>query len=219
MKNKQNAEVKNLNVKAVSFDEAIKLLRKEEKRKFVQSLDLVLNLQKIDPRKEAINVVISIPHAPIKKLCAFLAKKSPAVNTITKEEFELYKDNKAIKRLAKKYDAFIASAPLMGAVATKFGRFLGPLGKMPSPQAGVIMQETEANIKDMIAKMSKATKLRIKEKSIKLSIGKEEMSDAELAENYNSVMKSILDLLPNKKDNIKNMSIKWTMSKPIVLEK
>jgi len=203
----------------MKIQEAIKQLRTEEKRKFIQSLDLVINLQKIDPRKESINTVVKLPHPPVKHLGAFLTKKSPIIDTITKEEFELYKDNKAMKRLAKKYDAFIASAPLMAAVATKFGRFLGPLGKMPTPQAGLVMQETEANIKEAVEKMSSSTKLRVKEKSIKLSVGKEDMTDANLIENVTEVIKSISELLPNRKDNMKDISIKWTMGKPVAIDK
>lgn len=203
----------------MNINDAIKQLRSEEKRKFVQSLDLIVNLQKIDPRKEAINTMVAIPHPPQKRLCAFLSKKSPLLDTITKEEFELYKDNKAIKRLAKKYDAFIAAAPLMGAVATKFGRFLGPLGKMPTPQGGVVMQETEANIKEVVEKMSKSTKLRIKEKSIKLSVGREDMSDKDLSENVTGVINAILDILPNRKDNVKNISVKFTMGKLVQIDK
>jgi len=203
----------------MKIQEAIKQLRTEEKRKFIQSLDLIINLQKIDPRKESINTVVKLPHPPVKHLGAFLTKKSPIIDTITKEEFELYKDNKAMKRLAKKYDAFIASAPLMAAVATKFGRFLGPLGKMPTPQAGLVMQETEANIKEAVEKMSSSTKLRVKEKSIKLSVGKEDMTDANLIENVTEVIKSISELLPNRKDNMKDISIKWTMGKPVAIDK
>ncbi len=205
--------------KKVSIKDGIKELRAQEKRKFVQSMDLIVNLQKIDPRKEAINTFVSLPNPPAKKICAFLTKKSTLADTIIKEEFELYKDNKQIKRLAKRYDVFIAVAPLMGAVATKFGRILGPVGKMPTPQGGVIMQETDANIKAMIEKMSKSTRLRIKEKSIKLSIGREDMSDAQLEENIKAVMNEFLNLLPNKKDNIKNIQLKWTMSAPVNLEK
>ena len=196
-----NAEKVDNSKPNLSLDAAIKQLRTGDKRKFVQSLDLVVNLQKIDPRKESINTVVKLPHPPIKKLGAFLTKKSQIIDTIVKEEFELYKDNKSMKRLAKKYDAFIASAPLMAAVATKFGRFLGPLGKMPTPQAGLVMQETDANIKEAVEKMSKSSKLRIKEKSIKLSIGKEDMTDAQLKENVVEVLRQITELLPNRKDN------------------
>lgn len=199
--------------------EAILELRKSEKKKFNQSLDIVINLQKIDPRKESINTLIFIPNPSKKRICAFLSKKSSLVDTVVKEEFDSFKDNKSIKHLANKYDAFISSAPLMASVATKFGRFLGPLGKMPSPQGGLVVQETEENIKSAIDKMSKSAKLRVKEKSIKLSIGKEDMSDEKLIENIDSVIESISKILPNNKDNIKNISIKWTMSSPVKIDK
>jgi ribosomal protein L1 len=107
----------------------------------------------------------------------------------------------------------------MAAVATKFGRFLGPLGKMPTPQAGLVMQETEQNIKEAVEKMSSSAKLRVKEKSIKLSVGKEDMTDKQLEENVAEVIKTITELLPNRRDNIKDISIKWTMGKPIALDK
>lgn len=202
-----------------SVEDALKQLRSTEKRKFVQSLDLVVNLQKIDPRKEALNIMVAIPNAPLKRICAFLVKKSNLVDTIVKEEFESFKDNKAVKKFAKRYDVFIASAPMMAAVATKFGRTLGPLGKMPTPQAGVIMQENDENVKAMLEKMSQSTKVRVKEKSIKLSIGREEMSDAQLIENAKSVIKTIVETLPYRKDNIRNIQLKFTMSKPLDIAK
>jgi large subunit ribosomal protein L1 len=203
----------------MKIEDAIKQLRKEDKRKFVQSIDLVINLQKIDPRKETINTFIVIPNPAPRRICAFLSKKSTAVDTITKEEFELYKDVTSIKKLANRYDFFIAAAPLMGLVATKFGRYLGPLGKMPTPQGGVIMQETDDNIKAMIKKMSQSLKVRVKEKSLKLAVGKEDLSDAQIKENVETVVKAVTQILPQQRDNIKNISIKLTMGKPIVLDK
>jgi len=203
----------------MKIEEAIKQLRTSDKRKFIQSVDLVINLQKIDPRKETINTFVVVPNPAPRRICAFLSKKSPSVDTITKEEFELYKDANAIKKLADRYDFFLAAAPLMGLVATKFGRYLGPLGKMPTPQGGVIMQETEENVKAMILKMSKSLKVRIKEKSLKLAVGKEDLSDEKIKENVEAVLKAVAVILPQNKDNIKNVSIKLTMGKPIVLDK
>jgi large subunit ribosomal protein L1 len=203
----------------MKIEEALKQLRTADKRKFVQSVDLVINLQKIDPRKETINTFVVVPNPAPRRICAFLSKKMAGVDVITKEEFELYKDANAIKKLADRYDFFLAAAPLMGLVATKFGRYLGPLGKMPTPQGGVIMQETEDNVKAMIKKMSQSLKVRVKEKSLKLAVGKEDLSDAQIRENIESVLKSVAAILPQNKDNIKNVFIKLTMSKPIALDK
>ena len=122
-----------------------------------------------------------------------------------------------IKKLAKKYDAFIAVAPMMGKVATKFGRVFGPMSKMPSPQAGIIPKEDENLVKAMIEKMNKSIRIKNKEMAIKFSVGKENLSDDELKENIDSAIKELERKLPRGRDNIKNILIKFTMTKPIVI--
>ena len=204
----------------MNTQEALKELRNEKKRKFVQTLDLIVNLRQFDVRKEALNTFVQIPNPPAKKICAFLTKKSKLVDTITELDFEKYKETKDIKKLAKKYDMFIAVAPMMGKVATKFGRVLGPIGKMPSPQAGVIMKETEDEIKNMIDKVNSVVRVRNKEMAVKLPIGKEDMSDKHLIENIEGVVSGLESKLPRGKENIKEVLIKFTMTKPIkVMEK
>ena len=42
-------------------------LRKEEERKFNQTLDLIVNLQKFDVKKEAVNIFIQVPNQIKKK--------------------------------------------------------------------------------------------------------------------------------------------------------
>ncbi len=198
--------------KVYSITDALKKLREEKKRKFLQTVELIINLQRFDPRKQGLNTFISIPHAPEKKLCAFLTKKSPIIKTITLEEFDNYKNNKDIKKLSKNYDGFIAVASLMPKVATKFGRVLGPIGKMPSPQGGIIPAETDDAVAKMVEKMKQAIKIRTKENSIKLKIGKEDLTDKDLEENILAAVNSIKNLLPEQGNNIKNVLIKFSMT-------
>lgn len=202
----------------MKIQEALTELRKNEKRKFIQTVDLIVNLKDFDARKESVNTFIRIPHITEKKICAFLTKKSKVVDTITKEEFDKFKNQRDVKRLAKKYDFFIAVAPLMPGVATKFGRYLGPVGKMPSPQAGIIPNDNEEAVKEEVEKVEKMIRIRSKEKSLKFAIGKESMSDEELKENIESAIHSIENVLPRKKDNIKNIMVKFTMTKPVKLD-
>ncbi len=203
----------------MKLNEAIAELRKEEKRKFEQSIDLVVNLRGIDVKREGINVVLSIPHKiKTKRVCGFLNEKSPHVDTVKELDFSKYKDKKPLKNLVKNYDFFIASANLMPKVATAFGKVLGPIGKMPSPQLGILPQENEAAIKSLLEKIDKSIKIRMKEASIKVVVAKESMSDMEVSENIESVYKGIESALPKKKDNIKNVLIKTTMGKPIRVE-
>jgi large subunit ribosomal protein L1 len=202
----------------LSISEAIKELRNFEKRKFIQTVDIIINLQKFDSRKESINSFVQVPNTYQRDIAAFLTTSVRGIDVILKDTFESYKNLRDAKRLAKKYDMFIAAAPLMGAVATKFGRALGPSGKMPSPQLGIIVKEDEETVSKLVEKMGKSIKIRTKEKVIKVGIGKEDMSDEKLKENISSAIKGIIDLLPQKKDNIKNILIKFTMTPSIKID-
>lgn len=198
---------------------ALEELAKEEKRKFVQSVDLIVNLKGIDLRKENINMVVNVPYKlKDKKVCGFLEKKSDLINTITKADFLKYREKKSLKSLVKEYDFFIAVATLMPAVATTFGKVLGPAGKMPSPQLGIIQKETQETVEQELDKISKSIKIRVKEASIKTSIGNEKMKQEELIDNIKSAYDGIINALPKKKDNIRSIMIKLTMSKPLKVE-
>lgn len=195
---------------------ALEELRKQENKKFNQSVDLIVNLKDIDPKKDNISMFINLPHKfKDKKICGFLNEKSNLIKTITKPEFSKYKDKKDLKKLVKEYDFFIASAGLMPAIATIFGRVLGPAGKMPSPQFGILAPENENAIKALIDKIERAVKIRVKESSIKIAVGNEKMKDEEIIDNINSVYNGIVDALPTKKENVRNTILKFTMSKPV----
>jgi len=124
------------------FVEALKELRKSsEKRKFEQTIDLIINLKNFDIRKESVSLFIPLPHeSTSKKICAFLETPSEIFDkVITKPELEKWKDKKKLKGLAKDYSFFVAIAPLMPTIAMLFGKTLGPLGKMPDPKAGGVL--------------------------------------------------------------------------------
>ena len=199
--------------------EALEQLRKEKKRKFDQTIDIIVNLKGVDIRKANISAVLSVPHkVKEKKVCGFLNKKNDLIKAIAQPEFSKYKDKKELKNLVKDYDFFIAIPELMPSVATAFGKVLGPAGKMPSPQLGIIPNEEESSIKAVLDKISKSVKIRAKEASIKLSVAKENMKDEEIIENFDTIYNGIVNALPNKNENVKSVMIKLTMSKPIKLE-
>ncbi|MBT3397498.1 hypothetical protein HOA55_00655 [archaeon] len=199
----------------MEIKKALEDLRKEPKRKFDQTVDLIVNLQNFDVRKEALNTFVTVKHPSEKKVAAFLTKRSKVVDTITELDFPKYKELKDIKKLAKKYDFFIAVAPMMSKIATKFGRVFGPMGRMPSPQAGIITKEDDETIKAMTKKVQAVLRIKNKEMSIKLPVGKESMSDEEIVANIESVLKQLTGKLPRQNDNIKNVMVKFTMTKAI----
>jgi large subunit ribosomal protein L1 len=197
------------------LQKALEELRKLEKRKFEQTVDLIINLQKFDPRKNSLNLFVNMPHKiKQKKVCAFLESKNNTVETITKDEFKRYSDKGKLKKLVKKYDFFIAQASVMANVATVFGKVLGPAGKMPSPQLGILFDVNDKAIEELKQKINNSLKIRTKESSIKVPIGKENMPDKDIIENVISVYETILKNLPRGKENVKNIEIKFTMTKP-----
>jgi len=194
---------------------ALAELRKQEKKKFEQTADLIINLKSFDIKRENVSVFVTLPHKPKEiKTCAFLNAKSKITDTITKPEFEFYKNKKKAKKLAKEYDFFIAHGSLMPLVAGTFGKYLGAAGKMPSPQLGIIVNENDAEIKKITEKAEKTLRVRTKEPCIKVIVGKENMKDEDMADNILAIYNAVLNALPRKKDNIRNVLIKFTMSKP-----
>ena|SRR3989338_8948318 len=198
---------------------AIAEIRKEKKRKFEQSIDLIINLKGIDIKRDNVAAVINIPNKiKDKKVCGFLSKKSELVRTILQPDFQKYKEKKPLKSLIKEFDFFIASAPLMPQVATAFGKVLGPSGKMPSPQLGILGKDDDSVIKQVLDRIDKSIKIRLKEPSVKIVIGKEGMKDEQIEENIRTVFEGLVQVLPSKRDNLKSVLIKTTMGKPVKVE-
>lgn len=202
------------------FLEAIQELKKlagEKPRKFNQSLDLIINLKDFDVRKQSLNLFVQLPHkAKDTKICAFLEKQSKNFDfCIIKTEIDAWQNKKDIKKLAKQYDFFVALASLMPKIATQFGRVLGPAGKMPSPQLGILTSQDEAREKEIVEKMQNTVRIKTKEPSIKVVIGKQSMSDNEIIENAVAIYNAVLANLPKGKENIRSAMLKFTMSKPV----
>jgi len=193
----------------------IELRKGEKERKFDQTVDLIINLQKFDMKKNQVNLFTNVPHKiKDKKIAGFLETKNKDVETITADEFKKYSDKKELKKLVKRFDFFLAQASLMPKVASVFGRVLGPVGKMPSPQLGIIINVDEKSIIELKNKINNSVKIRTKEPSVKLSVGKQSMKDEEIIENIMTIYNAIVKELPRQKENIKNIGIKFTMTKP-----
>lgn len=207
--------------------ETIKQVRENsEKRKFSQSIDLVINLKQYDLKKNGmIDKFIVLPHTKGKqlKICGLVDKdmadiaKGAFAGVVPKDEFDSYKDNKKkIKKLVDSYDFFVAQANVMTNIAATFGRILGPKGKMPNPKAGCVVGPG-ADLKSLAEKLQKTVRLRaIKELSIKASIANESMKDEEIADNVLAIYNNIIHSLPAEAQNIRGVGIKVTMG-PLVI--
>ena len=191
------------------------------KRNFKQSIDLIINLKGLDLKKTEhnINLFVAMHHDTGKKIsvCAFVAPdmesraKEVCDETILVDQFEKYKNKPEIKKLANKHDFFIAQASVMPKVATAFGRFLGPRGKMPNPKMGSVLPPN-ANIKQLYMRLGKTVNLATKnEPTIKCRVGMEGMADNDIVDNVLTAYNSVIQKLPNEKQNVKSVMLKLTM--------
>ncbi|MBN2420943.1 hypothetical protein JXB27_01535 [Candidatus Woesearchaeota archaeon] len=205
-----------------------KLKDPSNKKNFVQAVDLIITFKDIDMKKtdNQITVFANLPHVPGRdfKICALVGpemkeESKAADKVVLLDDFEKYKTNKKeMKKLSRDFDFFIAQANLMTNVAAAFGRILGPKGKMPNPKAGcVVLPKT--NLKPIVERLKKVVKLVSRNTSmVQCSIGKENMDEKMLAENAVSVYNQVLHSLPQEKNNIRQVMLKLSMSKPVKVE-
>ena len=192
------------------------------KKKFAQSIDLVVRLREVDLKKpeNRINETIALPNPPEKglKVCviasgdlATRAKSAGADMLIGRQELDdISKDKKAARKLAQEYDFFIAEAPLMPVVGRALGSFLGPRGKMPTPVP------PNAPIEQVVANHRKMVRVRMREQPVlQCRVGTETMADEKLAENIQAVVSRIEQKLERGFKNIGEILVKGTMSKPV----
>ena len=197
------------------------------KKNFKQSLDLIINLKGLDLKKpeHQINIFVTLQHDTGKKVsvCALvgpeLESKAKEVcdEVILQEKFNIFKKPE-IKKLANKHDFFIAQASVMPKIATVFGRFLGPKGKMPNPKMGGVLPPN-ADVKSLVGKLRRTVNLATKnESTIKCMVGKEDAGDS-VIDNILTVYSSIIQKLPNEKQNVKTVLLKLTMGPVFVVGK
>ncbi|MCI0503809.1 50S ribosomal protein L1 [Candidatus Micrarchaeota archaeon] len=200
--------------------EAIKkALEDKGKKKFKQSVELIVNMRGIDFAKSEnrLNLDIVLPKGKGGKELksavfaegnmADEARRAGADLVIQPNDIAGWAAPAKVKELANNY--FLLAQPnLMGVVAKSLGQVLGKRGKLPKPVTG--------NLKDLIERSKKSVRIVSKGKYLPVAqalIGTEVMEAEELLDNAETVY----DAVKNKvnEGNIKSVYVKLTMGKPV----
>src|SRR5438046_8857667 len=92
------------------------------------------------------------------------------------------RDKKQARKLAQKYDFFIAEAPLMPQVGKALGQMLGSRGKMPTPVPPT------APIDDVIKRQRRNARSNMTDQTvIQCNVGTQAMPDETLVQNIHTV--------------------------------
>jgi large subunit ribosomal protein L1 len=191
-------------------------------KKFNQAVDLILNITEIDMKAPGgkITEVVELPHVTAKPNkvvvvasgeLAMKARHANADKVLERGDLEaLAGQKKDLRKLANDYDVFMAEAPLMSVVGRTLGPVLGPRGKMPIPVP------PNADIEALLVKHRKTVVVRMRNQPIiQVSVGSENMSDDELWDNIQAVLRVLDGKLKRGLKNVKLAYIKTSMGTPV----
>ena len=194
------------------------------KRKFTESVDLVVNLKNIDlsQPKNRITESIVLPKGRGKatKIGVFakgdLAIKSQSGGAdlvISPDDIDkMSGDKKLIRSTTRDIDFFIAEAPLMPSIGKSFGPILGPKGKMPDPIP------SSADPTPIINRLKRTVKVRTKDKTtFHALVGNLSMSVEDIAANIEALLSTVESKLQNGTQNIASVYVKTTMGPAVRL--
>lgn len=137
---------------------------------------------------------------------AFKAR-SVADLVIQPEQLEdLAGNKKKVRELARKFDFFIAEAPLMPVIGKRMGQILGPHGKMPKPIP------PNADPAPIITAMRSTVRVKSGERrTFHAPVGTRDMSAEDLADNLDALIKRVIGKLERGRVNIQSAYLKTTM--------
>jgi large subunit ribosomal protein L1 len=192
-----------------------------KERKFVQSVEVILTLKEVDPKKTDLNIneIVYLPHPTSKhaRVCfigsgdlAVRAKNAKADLVIDPSQLENYAGSKKdAKKLARSYDFFLADTALMPRIGKILGQALGPKGKIPTPVP------PNASVEAMINRMRTAVRVRSRGSlGVMAKAGDSKLTEPDLAENIQAVVTAVSKRLPNGDKNVKMVMVKTAMGKP-----
>ena len=201
-------------VKVMTLDEAIKLVKKNCTTKFNESIDLSMKLN-LKQKKEEISIrtAIILPHGNGKKVRVAVLCEENKVQEAKDAGADLFGSDNLVEDITNGKINFdkLVSTPAMMSKMSKLGKILGPKGMMPNPKLGTVT----TNIKSIV-KALKSGQIEVKndaDGNVGASIGKKEFLDNKIIENYNLFLDSILKMKPSgiKGDFVSSIFITSTM--------
>jgi len=178
--------------KSYKIDEAIKLVQDRSKTKFIESIDLSLNLN-IDKSKsdQTLRTTVDLPHGNGKKISVAVICSNDKIDEAKSSGAEKVGSEDLVESISNgkiDFDILVCTPDMMSKVG-KLGKVLGPKGLMPNPKFGTV----SPNIKKAVADIKKG-KVEIrcdKDGNLSLSIGRANFDIAKLVENYKSVLEVV----------------------------
>ncbi|SYW76268.1 probable ribosomal protein L10a.e, cytosolic [Ustilago bromivora] len=216
-----NDNVKMSKIQVSSVRNTLKELIKaaeDKRRNFNETVELQIGLKNYDPQRDKrFSGTVKLPHVPRPRMSMCILADAADVDRaklidlefMTVEDLKkLNKNKKLVKKLAKKYDAFLASEALIKQIPRLLGPGLSKAGKFPTPVShGEDLEKKVTEVKSTI-------KFQLKKVlCLGVAVGHVQMSDDQLLANVMLAINFLISLLKKQWQNIKSLHVKSTMGK------
>ncbi|EGR2797626.1 50S ribosomal protein L1 [Vibrio navarrensis] len=203
------------------INEAVALLKELATAKFVESVDVAVNLG-IDARKSDQNVrgATVLPHGTGRdiRVAVFAqganaeAAKAAGADLVGMEDLA-----EQVKKGVMDFDVVVASPDAMRVVG-QLGTILGPRGLMPNPKVGTVTPNVAEAVKN--AKAGQVRYRNDKNGIIHSTIGKADFSAEQIKENLEALLVALKKAKPSsaKGTYLKKVSISTTMGAGVAVD-
>jgi len=192
---------------------------KGKKRNFTESIELQITLKNYDPQRDKrFSGTFRLPVIPRtgSTVCILGNQKhcekaeQIGIDKMNVEDLKKFnKNKKLIKKFAKKYDNFLASASLIKQIPRILGPGLTKAGKFPA-----VLDEND-NVQEKIDATKATIKFQMKKvMCMSLAVANVTLTEAEIALNIQLAVNFLVSLLKKNWQNIKVLYIKSTMGPP-----
>jgi large subunit ribosomal protein L1 len=182
---------------AYSPTEAIRLVKDLQSAKFTETVECHirtgLNVRHAD---EQLRGTITLPHSAGRDVTIAVFARGPKADEAREAGADVVGDEDLATRIQEGFTDFdIAIAtPDMMPVVGRLGRILGPQGKMPNPKLGTVTMDIATAVGE--SKAGKVEYRTDRQAIVHLAIGKTDMEDEELLENYAALIDEIMRAKP-----------------------
>jgi large subunit ribosomal protein L1 len=208
-------------LKSYDINEAVALLKELATAKFVESVDVAVNLG-VDPRRSDQNVrgATVLPHGTGRnvRVAVFTqganaeAAKEAGADLVGMDDLAA-----AVKKGEMNFDVVIASPDAMRVVG-QLGTILGPRGLMPNPKVGTVTPDVATAVKN--AKTGQVRYRNDKNGIIHSTIGNVSFDDVKLKENLEALLIALNKAKPSgaKGTFFKKVTLSTTMGAGVSID-
>jgi large subunit ribosomal protein L10Ae len=204
-----------------AISEILKYSNETKKRKFTETVELQIGLKNYDVAKDKrVGGSIRLPKPPKSKssVCVLGDQrhcneaKALGVDNLSEDDLGKIdrKNKKLIKKLANKYDTFLASPALIKKIPRLLGPGLSKAGKFPQ------LIPPNASLADKIEEAAATIKFQLKTKPggpmcMCVAVANVSMTPEQVEANVNTAVNYMVSLLKKRWQNVKRLYLKSSM--------